>query len=85
MTLDVVAGGYKRQLQTLAAAWRDVSWFTWIYDRITSQSDTIKSQLGMDTSRSVNTSTWSTSIGWGFVYDVNNLSNFWIMQMPALF
>lgn len=45
MTLKVVAWGYKKQLQTLAAAWKDVSWFSWLYDNLMSQVETLESNL----------------------------------------
>lgn len=45
LTLDTVAGGYKRQLQTLAAAGKDVSGFSGLYDSIKAESDAIKSQI----------------------------------------
>jgi ribosomal protein S13 len=37
MSLKVIAWGYKRQLQTLAAAWKDVSGFSGIYDSLMGQ------------------------------------------------
>lgn len=45
MTLDTIAGGYKKQLRTLAASGRDVSGFASLYDEIKSQADYLKSQL----------------------------------------
>lgn len=45
MTLKVVAWGYKRQLQSLAAAWKDVSWFSWIYENLMGQVDSIETEL----------------------------------------
>ena len=45
MTLKVVAWGYKRQLQNLAAAWQDVSWFQWLYDNLTWQVEAIETRL----------------------------------------
>lgn len=45
LTLDTVAWGYKRQLQTLAAAGKDVSGFAGIYDSLKAQSDWIKSNI----------------------------------------
>lgn len=45
MTLKVVAGWYKRQLQSLAASWKDVSWFEWLYQNLTGQVEAIENRL----------------------------------------
>jgi len=45
LTLDTIAWGYKRQLQTLAAAWKDVSGFAGLYDSIKAQADSIKASI----------------------------------------
>ena len=45
MTLKVVAWGYKKQLQTLAASWRDVSWFTGLYDNLMGQVSSLETSL----------------------------------------
>ena len=45
LTLDTIAGGYKRQLQTLAAAGKDVSGFAGLYESIKAQADSIKSSI----------------------------------------
>ena len=45
MTLKVVAWWYKRQLQSLAAAWKNVSWFSWLYDNLIWQVDAIETWL----------------------------------------
>ena len=47
MTIDTLAGGYKRQLATQAAAWRDVSSFTGVYKELKSKADSIKKELGV--------------------------------------
>lgn len=48
MTLDTIAGGYKKQLRTLAASGRDVSGFVSLYEEIKSQADSLKSELGIE-------------------------------------
>lgn len=45
MSLKVIAWGYKRQLQTLAAAWKDVSGFSGIYDWLMNQVKSLESQV----------------------------------------
>lgn len=45
MTLKVVAGWYKRQLQSLAASWKDVSWFEWLYQNLNWQVEAIENRL----------------------------------------
>ncbi len=45
LTLDTIAGGYKRQLQTLAAAGKDISWFAGIYENIKWQADAIRATI----------------------------------------
>ncbi len=45
MTLKVVAGWYKRQLQSLAASWKDVSWFEGLYQNLTGQVEAIENRL----------------------------------------
>ena len=47
MTLKVVAGWYKRQLQSLAAAWKDVSWFQWLYDNLSGQVEALENEIGL--------------------------------------
>ncbi len=47
MSLKVIAWGYKRQLQTLAAAWKDVSGFSGIYDWLMSQVQSLESEIGV--------------------------------------
>jgi hypothetical protein len=47
MTLDVLAGGYKRTLQTMAQSGRDVSAFAGDYQNIKSQADALKTSLGI--------------------------------------
>lgn len=42
MTLEIVAWWYKRQLQSLAAAGKDVSWYAWLYENLTSQANALK-------------------------------------------
>ncbi len=42
MTLKVVAWGYKKQLQTLAAAGKDVSGFRWLYDSLMGQVEALE-------------------------------------------
>lgn len=46
MTLDTLAAWYKNQLQALAAAKRDVSWFAWLYESIKWQADSLRSEIG---------------------------------------
>jgi hypothetical protein len=46
MTLDTLAAWYKNQLQALAAAKRDVSWFAWLYESIKWQADSLRAELG---------------------------------------
>jgi len=45
MTLDTLAAWYKNQLQALAAAKRDVSWFVWLYESIKWQADSLRAEL----------------------------------------
>lgn len=45
MTLKVVAGWYKRQLQSLAAAWKDVSWFSGLYNNLQGQVEALENSL----------------------------------------
>lgn len=45
MTLDIIAWGYKRQLQNLAASNNDVSGFAWKYEEIKWLSDSIKQRI----------------------------------------
>jgi len=45
MTLDTIAGGYKRQLQTLAASGKDVSGFAGIYESIKAQADSLRASI----------------------------------------
>lgn len=45
MTLKVLAEWYKRELQTLAAWWKDVSWFAWLYDSLRGQVEAIETDL----------------------------------------
>lgn len=47
MTLDTIAGGYKKQLRTLAASGRDVSGFVSLHDEIKAQADYLKQSLGI--------------------------------------
>ena len=49
MTLKVLANWYKKQLRTLAAANYDVSWFTWLYDSLMWQVNSIESDLWINT------------------------------------
>lgn len=45
MTLDTIAWGYKKQLQTLAASWRDVSGFVGLYSQIKWEAENLKQSL----------------------------------------
>jgi len=45
MTLKVVSGWYKRQLQSLAAAGKDVSGFSWLYENILWQVETLETEV----------------------------------------
>lgn len=69
MTLKVVAGWYKRQLQTLAASWKDVSWFTWLYDNLMGQVEAIENSIWI---WAWNTTTNSQS--WNNIQTVNSSS-----------
>ena len=48
MSLKVIAWGYKRQLQTLAAAGKDVSGFSGIYDWLMSQVQSLESEIWVE-------------------------------------
>jgi hypothetical protein len=45
LTLDTIAWWYKRQLQTLAAAGKDVSGFAGLYESIKSQAESIRATI----------------------------------------
>lgn len=76
LTLDTIAWGYKRQLQTLAAAWKDVSWFSGIYESLKAQSDSIKSQIpwfsDKGTAKKNIFTSWG-SVGWEATVDSNTI------------
>jgi hypothetical protein len=56
MTLDTIAGGYKKQLRTLAASGRDVSGFVSLYEEIKSQADSLKAGLQVPQTGGMSTS-----------------------------
>ena len=56
MTMEVIAWWYKKQLQSLAAAWKDVSWYSWLYDNLMWQVKDIKTGLWMQQNISQNSS-----------------------------
>lgn len=47
MTLQTLAEGYKKQLQINAAAGKDVSWFSGLYDSLSWQVDWLRAEIGM--------------------------------------
>jgi len=64
MTLKVVGWGYKKKLQSLAAAGRDVSWFSWLYDNLQWQVDSLESQIE-----------WAWEKSWGDSKSIKNLTS----------
>jgi hypothetical protein len=48
MTLDTLAGGYKRQLATLAKSGVDVSGLTSTYNELKAQADAARSEIGLE-------------------------------------
>lgn len=47
MTLQTLAEGYKKQLQINAAAGKDVSGFSWVYDSLSWQVDALRAEIGI--------------------------------------
>lgn len=53
MTLDTLAGGYKRQLATLAKSGVDVSGLTSTYEELKAQADAARSEIGLESGTDV--------------------------------
>jgi len=81
MSLDMLADGYKRKLQTQAALWYDVSGMKWIYDQIISKANQLKNNIWISDSATwpedvisdiyssaMNTNTSYSSNGWNASY-----------------
>jgi hypothetical protein len=76
MTLKVVAWGYKRQLQNLAASGKDVSWFKGLYDNLSGQVSALETDIWLKTlwADTINTSwAWKSTIRG--VLDLQSLVN----------
>ena len=92
MSLDMLADGYKRKLQTQAALWYDVSGMKWIYDQIISKANQLKNNIWISDSATwpqdvisdiyssaMNTNTSYSSNGWNASY--GGYSSDFISQM----
>lgn len=71
MTLKVVAGGYKRQLQSLAASWKDVSWFAGLYENLLWNVEAIETRLGINNWNQDNVKQVNNTSQWGLVDEYN--------------
>lgn len=72
MTLKVLAGWYKRQLQTLAASNKDVSGFTGLYNNLMGQVEAIELELWLSTNEVDN---WTFTTSSWFSIDYSKLNN----------
>ena len=64
MTLDMLADGYRRKLQTQAALNKDVSGMGWIYNQIIDEANRLKQEIWIDTWTSNTESTPQTRWVW---------------------